>query len=286
VTKVVTALVINSLGSSTTAGIVTQVHTLNKFEKSPAVIYQKLGQFVEMDTDAAAPNQGFIAGSLATFTHNEGPGDLEQSGQAVWYEFWGLSGPNFQAEEAQDPYTWAICGTSIRGAQYGEKLCATESGGGDSPFAGAGGTGLNGGHVVWAIVKPQGVALGGLDPLQRYGGDLRPTTGETCTDPTIADRDPSFCGATGIMVACTVGGGALFDNPNTPLDESQIVTEDCVSSAGADALYGTADDGTIYYAEATEWVKGIREREPCVCLLVHQRYRREPSGALRKFCGR
>jgi hypothetical protein len=43
VTKVVAATVINSLGSSTTPGIVTQVHTLNKFEKSPAVIYQKLG---------------------------------------------------------------------------------------------------------------------------------------------------------------------------------------------------------------------------------------------------
>jgi hypothetical protein len=242
------------LNTTAPGGLVTTVHTLNKFEKSPAVIYQKLGQFVEMDTDAAAPNQGFIAGSLATFTHNEGPGDIEQSGQAVWYEFWGLSGPNFQAEEAQDPYTWAICGTSVRGAPYGEKLCSTENGGGDSPFNGAGGT--TGSHVVWAIVKPGGIALGGLDPLQRYGGDLRPTTGETCTGVVVPDRDPSFCGSAGIMVACTVGGVALVDNPNTPLNEANIVTSDCVSSAGTDGLYGTADDGTIYYAEATE--NGLR----------------------------
>jgi hypothetical protein len=72
----------------------------------------------------------------------------------------------------------------------------------------------------------------------------------------VPDRDPSFCGSAGIMVACTVGGVALVDNPNTPLNEANIVTSDCVSSAGTDGLYGTADDGTIYYAEATE--NGLR----------------------------
>ncbi|MGH7274342.1 MAG: hypothetical protein ACREIQ_07800, partial [Nitrospiria bacterium] len=173
------------------------------------------------------------------------------SGQAVWYEFWGLSGPNFQAEESQDPYTWAICGT--RGASFGEKDCATENGGIDSPITGGGN------HAVWAIVKPVGIPLGGLDPLQRYGGDLRPSTGEAPCVPgdTPADtEDPSFCGHSGIMVACTPGGGALADDPLTAIDESAIVTSACVSDPGGDGTFGTADDGIIYYSEATE--NGLR----------------------------
>jgi hypothetical protein len=253
-TLVTQAIVVDSLGAISMGGAILSTHTLNKFEKSPAVIYQKLGQFVEMDTDAARPNATFDPASLATFTHNEGPGDLEQSGQAVWYEFWGLSGPNFQAEESQDPYTWALCGT--RGAAFGEKPCATEDGGIDSPLT------MSGNNAVWAVVKPLGDSLGGLDPIQRYGsvggngvGDLRPTTGETCTG-LLANRDPSFCGKLNVMVACTPGGAALPQDPNTALDETAIVTSDCASFPGADGAYGTADDGTIYYSEATE--NGLR----------------------------
>jgi hypothetical protein len=228
-------------------------HTLRKFEKAPVVIYQKLGQFVEMDTDAASPNFERTNPSNTSltpiFTHNSGPGDIEQSGQAVWYEFWGLSGPNHQAEEGHDPYTWIICGS--RAAATADVNC--DSGGAamkDSakhPTAGLG-------RVFWAIVKPPGTSgnksdLGGLDVFRRYGNDLRPTTGETCSGN--ADDDPSICGESGVVVACT-GGVVLVDDPATLVNEGNIIEDDCESNPGGDGVYGTDDDGTIYYREAEE----------------------------------
>jgi hypothetical protein len=258
VVNVVTAKVIDAIGAlpgGPHAGNVTVVHTLNKFEKSPVVIYQRLGQFVEMDTDAARPNASFDPGTTSVagmFTHNEGPGDIEQSGQAIWYEHWGLSGPNFQAEEAEDPYTWAICGTSggpNTVTTGGVKDCAEENGGLDSPTEGA----TSGRRVVWAIVKPPGTSggnLGGLDPLQRYGFDLRPSTGDLCS--SVGSGDPSFCGSTKVMVACTNDTGGLDDNIGTARNEDNIIFSTCASEPGGDEIFGTLDDGTIYYAEATE----------------------------------
>jgi hypothetical protein len=86
---VTTAVIIDDLnpGGFSPSGntIVEKTVVLRKFEKAPVVIYQKLGQFVEMDTDAASPN--FLttptSGDNKVFSHNSGPGDIEQSGQAV-----------------------------------------------------------------------------------------------------------------------------------------------------------------------------------------------------------
>jgi hypothetical protein len=256
---VTTVTVIDDINAGTD-GVVEVVHTMRKFEKAPVVIYQKLGQFVEMDTDAATPNSEFtpstIRGDRGTgFTHNEGSGDIEQSGQAVWYEFWGLSGPNFQAEEGHDPYTWVICGD--RGTDTGEENCNLGGSGlKDSPSVQAIGGATGAGF--WAIVKPPSrsenkVDLGGLDVFRRYGDDLRPTTGESCDEAGQGvDNDPSICGSTGVVVLCTPGGASLVENPTTLINESNIVTDNCKSEAGADGVYGTGDDGTIYFREAGE----------------------------------
>ncbi|MGH7273223.1 MAG: hypothetical protein ACREIQ_02025, partial [Nitrospiria bacterium] len=258
---VIEALWIDGLLGIGNDGKVVATHTLSKFEKSPVVIYQKLGQFVEMDTDAAHSNQGFIVGTdpnvrNPTFTHNEGPGDLEQSGQAIWYEFWGLSGPNVRPEVAQDPYTFWICGT--RDEDHGEQDCAAGEGGIggiDSPN-----------RLVWAIVDPNGQPLGGLDPLQRYGADLRPSTGTTCPTTRVngdAVADPSICGQKDVMVICAdpTACPSGFTCDSTDADNNFLLTkiatgEDfqanrCLSEPGTtDFTYGTADDGTVYYREA------------------------------------
>jgi hypothetical protein len=163
-TVVTTEEVVDDLNAGTDGKVII-THTLRKFEKAPVVIYQKLGQFVEMDTDAATPNfdTAFIdATNLKGFTHNSGPGDIEQSGQAVWYEFWGLSGPNHQAEEGHDPYTWVICGSRV--AATAEDKC-------NNVIAG-----LKDSHDnTWAIVKPAGSKLGGLDVIARLSKMRFPT---------------------------------------------------------------------------------------------------------------
>jgi hypothetical protein len=111
-------------------------------------------------------------------------------------------------------------------------------------------------HYIWAIVKPPNstgnkVDLGGLDVFRRYGFDLRPTTGDTCDAALPADRDPAICGADGVVVLCN-GGATLIDDPATLIDEGGITTDACDSNAGPDGIYGTGDDGTIFYKEAEE----------------------------------
>jgi hypothetical protein len=237
----------------TRLGKVIITHDLNKFEKAPKVIYQKLGQFVEMDTDAARPNASFDPGTTGlagAFTHNEGPGQLEQSGQAVWYEFWGLSGPNFQAEEGHDPYTWIMCGS--RGEVFAEEGCnaneVAQPGGGVK--GDAAGTALDAHGFVIAIVKPPSTNLGGLDVFRRYGNDLRPSTGVACNG--TGDDDPAICGEPDVVVFCskTTTGDILLSNGET------VEGDKCESNPGADGVYGTGDDGTIYYREAQE--NGLR----------------------------
>jgi hypothetical protein len=248
---------INAGTGGVSTGRVLVTHVLNKFEKSPVVIYQKLGQFVEMDTDAASAN--FDPAFAATtsnplgFTHNSGPGDIEQSGQAIWYEFWGLSGPNFQAEEGHDPYTWIMCGS--RGPSFAEENCGAPTGAAGTANGGIDAPKNNlGGNAFYAIVKPPGSDLGGLDPTRRYGTDLRPTTGETCAGG-FGVGDAAFCGSTNVMVLC-VKGSTITNDPNTATIEANIVTSTCDSDPGGDGVYGTGDDGTIYYREATE--NGLR----------------------------
>jgi hypothetical protein len=245
---------LSGLASGTGEILVTQA--FRKFEKAPVELYQKLGQWVEMDTDAATAN--YISGAgpdgifgttdddplSPVFTHNSGNGDLEQSGQAVWFEFWGLSGPNHQSEEGADPYTWRICGD--RAAEFGDVDCSGEFGNGalDSPDG-----------AVWAIVQPVGDNLGGLDPRQRYGDDFRPTTGSDCAG---SDPDPALCGQHGVIVLC-ISAGSMDAPPDaqgngtyTASDGVTYNANTCDSEPGTDAVYGTADDGTIYYREALE----------------------------------
>jgi hypothetical protein len=100
-----------------------------------------------------------------------------------------------------------------------------------------------------AIVKPKGFnVLGGLDVFRRYGSDLRPTTGTDCNG---SDPDPAICGAEGVVVFCdpTVTGAATTDGDG-------FVHDNCTSNPGGDGVYGTGDDGTIYYREALE--NGLR----------------------------
>jgi hypothetical protein len=325
--EVTTAVIIDDI-SQGPGGTVEKTVVLRKFEKAPVVIYQKLGQFVEMDTDAASPN--FLttpgSGTNKVFSHNSGPGDIEQSGQAVWYEFWGLSGPNFQAEESHDPYTWIICGSA--GHERGEEECTGAGGGGidsinvaekinadgDSNAAtGGDDDGICepgetcGGHL-WAVVKPDpatGDLLGGLDPLRRYGDDLRPSTGADCIGADETD-DPAMCGEQGVMVMCREHGTALPSGCTAQgvlggdggytltCSGGTIQANECESSFGTDGQYGTADDGTIFYREATEnklraftrenrahafsFINGIGVNHPELCGALTQVYATDANG--------
>jgi hypothetical protein len=239
--EVTTVTAYSNIDGLKNGGKVLTTSVLRPFEKAPVVIYQALGEYIEMDTATARPRFADAAtvalhgGNIGDFTHNAGRGDLELDGQAVWYEFWGLSGPNHQAEEGGDPYTFRICGS--RGEEYADEECAAAfgSGGFDSTL-----------RAVWAIVDPAGDNLGGLDPFQRYGADLRPTTGATCTFGSGDGDDPALCGDQSSFVACATGADAAA------LNALGIEISDCISDPGTDGVYGTSDDGTIYYREALE----------------------------------
>ena len=191
---------------------------LNYTEKAPWVTYQTVGQTAEMDGAS---------------------GD----GQAVWYEFFGLSGVNFQAEEAEDPYTWVICDGD---GAFGTANCDVSGGAMDSPNAAG-----TGGGWHWAFVDVKNTDADGLSLVSRYGADLRPNTNSVC-DGTSND-DPATCGEAGVVVLCTGTNGTTTFTGN---DAGTYVTADCESDAGADTIYGTKDDGTLYFREALE--NGLR----------------------------
>jgi len=152
--------------------------------------------------------------------------DLDMEPQTLVQQFRVYSGPNVHSEEGADPYTWVICGS--RGGAYGEDDC-TVSGGA-----------IDGDGRFFAIVfnsNNQGNL--GDSALKRFGRDLNPI--RLSGDP---EQD------TGVYVACSTVAGTTVNNGITWNNST------CESQPGADGMYGTADDGTIYYKEALE--NGLR----------------------------
>jgi len=103
-----------------------------------------------------------------------------------------------------------------RGGPYGEALCDNTGGALDS-------TGAE--FAIAFNSNFQNTVLGD-NVLARFGSDLNPNI---TTDGT---QQP------GVYVQCGAGGAG------------------CISNPGGDGMYGTADDGTIYYREALE--NGLR----------------------------
>lgn len=164
------------------------------------------------------------------------PGDFEQQ---IAQQFRVYSGPNFHSEEGADPYSWVICGT--RGHEYGEDDCL------DASNNGAGAIDADG-HVFAIVYDPQdGVAALGENPITRFGRDLNPRRVGNTLYPSgkVDSLDPDTTQDVAAFVECTTGAATTIHPTST-----------CESDPGADGMYGTSDDGTIYYREAIE--NGLR----------------------------
>jgi hypothetical protein len=214
---------------------------LENFEKAPTEIYQVVGQFVQLGLgqafgieDPGAAGAGFPTGVPS---------------QNFWSEFWGLSGPNVQASEGVNPYTWLLCGTNPFGVDVD---CKNTAGPSNAP-----------GGATMAITQF------GLDPTNRFGGGMAPSA-DPLTDYGLFDTDSDGYGdvdantianCTGFggagsacdrglrtaMVACVVGG----DTDNDPR------TSECTSIAGGgDNIYGNGPGDILYYKEVVE--EGLR----------------------------
>jgi hypothetical protein len=208
-------------------GKILRTQTLNNLEKLPTLIDDRLAQ-VDTDLDGTQPggNEEMLPGEGEGFGVDAGGNPVSTApAQALFSQVQILSGPNFHSEEGSDPYAWVICGT--RGMEYGEDDCSV------------GGGAIDSGGANYAIVfnsNFQGQL--GDSVLKRFGRDLNPHlsndqgNGFTVIDP-VGDPDQDST----MYVKC--------DTPSA-----------CLSSPGADLMYGTADDGTIYYKEAIE--NGLR----------------------------
>jgi hypothetical protein len=163
------------------------------------------------------------------------PGDFEQQ---LVSQIRVVSGPNVHSEEGADPYAWVICGT--RGHIYGEEDCVEASN------SGAGAIDADG-HFFAIVYVPDGVYNLGESPLTRAGIDLNPRRlGNTLYPQGYVDTlDPDTTQDAAAIVECTTGAATTFHPTST-----------CESDPGADGMYGTSDDGTIYYKEAIE--NGLR----------------------------
>jgi hypothetical protein len=145
-----------------------------------------------------------------------------------------VSGPNFHSEEGADPYAWVICGS--RGHEYGEEVCN---------MAGGGAIDANG-HMFAIVYVPGGGYTLGENPLTRFGRDMNPRrVGNTLYPQNLTDSlNPDTMQDVSAYVECHATQTTIHP------------TSTCVSNPGPDAMYGTADDGTIYYREAIE--NGLR----------------------------
>ena len=152
--------------------------------------------------------------------------DLDMEPATLITQFRVYSGPNVHSEEGADPYAWVICGS--RGTTYGEDDCTTAGGAIDA-----------GGRHFAIVYNSNNQGNLGDSVLKRFGSDLNPArlTGDLTQD-------------TGVYVVCTTVAGQTTVNGITYNNST------CASSAGADGMYGTSDDGTIYYKEAIE--NGLR----------------------------
>ena len=157
--------------------------------------------------------------------------------QVLRYQFQVVSGPNVAGEEGSDPYTWVICGS--RAANTGEKNCAAGLGAGiideDVDFAYKATTLSAGANAVYSFAE-------------RMGPDGRFFT---------SDDGANTIGGTKTIVACH----ATLTGTYTTLEGSEFPYSTCVSVPGLDDVYGTSDDGVIYYREAVEagFRSGTRE---------------------------
>jgi hypothetical protein len=174
---------------------------------------------------------------LAQYSTEAGtPGDFEQQ---LIQQIRVVSGPNVHSEEGADPYAWVICGT--RGPLYGEDDCVASSN--------AGGGAIDAdGHMFAIVYVPNGVYELGESPLTRLGVDISPRrVGNTLYPQGYVDSlAPDFAQDPGAYVECTTGAAT----------SPPFSTSTCESNPGADGMYGTSDDGTIYYREAIE--NGLR----------------------------
>ncbi len=212
---------LDTMGALTNTGKVLKTMTLSNLEKLPTLIDDRLAQ---VDTDLDGTQEGGVGEGFGVDAGGN-PVSVEP-GQALFSQFQVVSGPNVHSEEGADPYAWVICGT--RGAMYGEHLCDNVGGAIDS------------GGAEYAIVYNsnfQGQL--GDSVLKRFGRDINPNrynggTGNNAPVGPGGDPDQN----TAVYVACGAGGAGCLSNP------------------GADGMYGTADDGTIYYREAIE--NGLR----------------------------
>ena len=148
-----------------------------------------------------------------------------------------VSGPNVHSEEGADPYSFVICGT--RGPLYGEHECDNNGGAIDAALSGCNGATRVGCPQYAIVYNSNSQGNLGDSVLKRFGRDLNPARSN--------DQGNAFTGIDSLgdpsqnstmYVACSAGGVG------------------CNSFPGPDGLYGTADDGTIYYAEAQE--NGLR----------------------------
>jgi hypothetical protein len=206
----------DSIAALSNGGEVLKNIPLSNLEKLPFVIDDRLAQY---STEAGTP------------------GDFEQQ---LLSQFRVVSGPNVHSEEGADPYSWVICGT--RGHEYGEDDCVAASN------AGSGAIDADG-HTFAIVYVPNGVYELGESPITRFGRDLNPRRlGNTLYPQGYTDSlDPDTTQDAAAYVECTTGP-ASSGSPHP--------TSTCESDPGADGMYGTADDGTIYYKEAIE--NGLR----------------------------
>jgi hypothetical protein len=214
------ALIDPDNGGPLEAGVVLKELPLSNLEKLPFVIDDRLLSYVDGEIPA-----------------DQGTGFRQQ----LLSQFRVVSGPNVHSEEGADPYSWVICGT--RGAAYGEDNCEEAS---DN---GTGAIDANG-HVFAIVYVPNTTYELGESVLDRFGRDINPRRlGNTLYPQGYTDSlNPDTLQDAAAYVECVSTG---VPTPGSPHPAS-----DCESNPGPDKMYGTADDGTIYYKEAIE--NGLR----------------------------
>jgi len=246
-------------------GLIDTGRIMNGFEKAPSEIYQVVGQWLQH-------------GSLL----QQDPANTDVGTQSLWSEFWGLSGPNFQAMEGINPNTWVLCGANT-GGKATETNCVG-LGPSDSP------------NVLGDGVKRSlAITNFGHDITQRWGFDGRPAGPDDLgkISSSCAAAPGAFSGGEGLggtidqivgsaylaratalygaPVVGTNGAGGATDACDAGLGSSTVIcvvggnndgnvrTSDCDSRDGStveDGIYGNGGEEITYTAEVTE--EGLR----------------------------
>jgi len=168
VAEITTSTRLDTMGGLGNGGFVLKEFALSDVEKLPAVLDDRLAQFVtEMDSGLEAGT----APSMAGF------------GQQLLQQWRAISGPNWHSEEGADPYSWVICGT--RGPNYGEDDCAVPGGGAIDA----------GGLKIAIVYNANAIGTLGDSTVVRFGSDL---------NPGLIDSPPQD---TGVYVVCSTVPG-------------------------------------------------------------------------------